>query len=115
MVAPPSSDTAASGTEVEKQERVTIRGRVGKAPRFRTTQKGRLVAQFQLAERDENDQTTWHNIVASDQRAEKVQTDVKSGMPLEVIGYVHEEERQKQDGSQRMDRKVYAVVVKTKL
>src|SRR4051794_13324421 len=49
MTLPDTADAASghpgvSGTpsEQEKQERVTIKGRVGKIPRFRTTGKGRL-------------------------------------------------------------------------
>ncbi len=99
-------------TDDDKQERVTLQGRVGRMPALRTTRTGKTVAQFPLAVRDEQNNTTWHTIVAFDERAKKLQEAVKKGDPVQVIGYKHVKEQQGKDGKLKRVEEIYAVVVK---
>jgi single-strand DNA-binding protein len=96
----------------ERQSRVTLFGRVGAGPRFRTTPKGRLVASFPLAVRESEEQTTWHTIVAFDKRAEQVRESLAKGQALEVIGYLHQRERQLRDGRTKRIEQIYAVAIR---
>ena len=91
--ADPSEPSASTGgTETPEQpgrERLTLAGRVGAAPTLRTTPKGTLVARFPLGAHEESGATTWHTVLAFNQRAEQVRGTVKKGDAVEVIGYRH--------------------------
>lgn len=106
--ATPPQDTSAQ----KEQERVTLVGRVGAAPSFRTSPKGVLIGRFPLAVRESEDKTTWHAILAFGQRATKVQETVRKGEVVEVVGYKHQREKQGRGGRPRTVEEVYAVVVK---
>ena len=89
---PPEPSASTGGTETPEQpgrERLTLAGRVGAAPTVRTTPKGTLVARFPLGVHEDSGATTWHTIIAFNQRAEQVRTSVKRGDAVEVIGYRH--------------------------
>jgi hypothetical protein len=98
----------------EKQQRITIAGRVGKAPHLRTTNSGRVVASFPVAVHNDDGTTTWHTVVAFDARAKKLQETVASGQSIEVIGYLHEREAKTKGGNSKMVQEVYAAVVKSR-
>ncbi len=89
-------------------------GRLGQDPRTRTTPKGTLIASFPLGVKDEADleKTSWHTVLAFRERAQTVHDTLKKGMPVEVIGYVHEREIPRRDGSTRTVEEVYATVIK---
>jgi hypothetical protein len=57
----------------EKDTRLALSGRVGRAPHMRTTSNGRVVATFPLAVHHEDNTTSWHSIVAFDAKALKLQ------------------------------------------
>lgn len=95
-----------------KQERVTLQGRAGRDPHIRTTPNGKTVAQFPLGVKDEENNTTWHTVVAFDKRARKLQEGVKKGDAVQVIGYKHLKELKGKDGKPRTVEEIYAVVVK---
>jgi single-strand DNA-binding protein len=100
--------------EHEQRERLTLSGRVGQNPRFKTTQKGTLVAQFPVAVRDDEQQTTWHRVVAFGDRAEKVRETVQRGQAVEVVGYRHTRTSRTRDGKETTIVEVYATVVRTR-
>src|SRR5258706_3919335 len=55
----------APGENSSETPRVTLRGRLGAEPRFRTTtRRGELVASFPLGVHPDGETTTWHSIVA---------------------------------------------------
>ena len=87
----PPKPSASTGDTPEQRgrERLTLSGRVGAAPTLRTTPKGTLVARFPLGVHEDSGATTWHTILAFNQRAEQVRTSVKKGDAVEVIGYRH--------------------------
>jgi single stranded DNA-binding protein len=93
---------------------VQLAGRLGQDPRIRTTPKGTLIASFPLGVKDEADleKTTWHTVLAFRERAQTVHDTLKKGMPVEVIGYVHERAIPRRDGSTRTVQEVYATVVR---
>ena len=111
---PAPTGEAVPDPEARERPRVQLAGRVGQDPRLRTTPKGTLVAQFPLGVKDEADldKTTWHTVVAFQKRAEQVRDSLKKGDPVEVIGYVHEREIPRRDGTTRTVREVYATVLK---
>jgi len=112
--APTGEQVTAADEEARERARVTLRGRVGAAPRLRTTPKLRLIAQFPLAHRGEDDRTIWTQVVAFDARAEQVRDHVKKGDALEVIGYKHTRSIERRDGSTRDVEEVYATVIKVR-
>jgi single-stranded DNA-binding protein len=95
----------------ERRPRLTLSGRVGANPTVRTTPTGTRIARFPLAVREQAT-TTWHQILAFNARAEQVQASVSKGDAVEVIGYPHEREQRRRDGSVRTVEEVYAVVIK---
>ena len=105
---------AAPAPEARERERVHLAGRVGQDPRLKTTPKGTLVAQFPLGVKAEADidKTTWHTIIAFQKRAEQVRDSLTKGDPVEVIGYVHERQVPRRDGSSRTIQEIYATVIK---
>jgi Single-strand binding protein family len=97
----------------EPQPRVTLFGRLGYAPRFRTTPKGTLVASFAVAMHEEN-RTTWHNVRLFGEKAAKLQEKgYAKGDELEVIGYLHTRERtNSKTGETTPVEEIYAAVVR---
>lgn len=96
-----------------ERERVSLSGRVGSDPSFRTTPKGTLVARFPLAVHGADNSTTWFPVLAFNQRAEQLKDFVKRGMPLDVVGYLHTREARSRNGTPTTIREVYAVTVTT--
>ena len=114
-VGPPApTGEAAPDPEPRERERVQLAGRLGQNPRTRTTPKGTLIASFPLGVKDEADlnKTTWHTILAFRERAAQVKDTLRQGMPVEVIGYRHNREVPRRDGSTRTVHEVYATVIK---
>ena len=99
-----------------EHQRLTLAGRVGATPVFRTPPKGTLVARFPLGVKDaaDLDTTTWHTVLAFNERAEKVRTSVKKGAAVEVVGYRHTREAQTKDGKRRTIEEIYATVGKVR-
>jgi single-strand DNA-binding protein len=93
---------------------VQLSGRLGQDPAIRTTPKGVLVARFPLGIRDEADLTTthWHTVLAFRDRAQWIRDTLTKGMPVEVIGYLHEREIPRRDGTRRTIQEIYATVIK---
>ncbi len=104
---------APAAPESREQERVTLTGRLGQHPRIRTTSKGTLIAQFPLGVKDAADltKTTWHQVVAFQQRAEQVRDTLTKGDAVEVIGYRHARQIPGRTGP-RMVEQIYATVLK---
>ena len=111
---PTPTGEAAPPPEAHEQERLTLAGRLGQDPRIRTTAKGTLVAQFPLGVKADPDldKTTWHTVVAFRQRAEQIRDTLKKGDAVEVIGYRHEREVPRRDGTTRTVQEVWATVIK---
>ena len=111
---PTPTGEAAAATQTREQERLTLAGRLGQDPRIRTTAKGTLVAQFPLGVKQDPDldKTTWHTVVAFRQRAEQVRDTLKKGDAVEVIGYRHERQVPRRDGTTRTVEEVWATVIK---
>jgi hypothetical protein len=113
-VSPNHSETVSPSHQAEdkeKDKRLALSGRVGKAPHIRTTSNGRVVATFPLAVHHE-DNTSWHTIVAFDAKAVKLQETLAKGQEVDVIGYLHERESKTKGGKPKLVQEVYAAVVK---
>jgi len=119
---PASPTTQPEGKETQ-QERISVFGRLATPVRFRTLRNERLVGEFVLAERIDEEQTTFHKVTAFDNAAKKRQlaTTLKSlvdageigkGQPASVVGYLHQVERKKQGGGTRTEEQIYAVSIK---
>jgi len=113
------AETEAATATVEPQERdsdrVTLVGRIGYAPKFRTTPRGTLVGSFSMNVHERpGDQGTWHKIVAFGVRAEKLrESGLGKGDEVQVVGYPHVAERRNQKtGEAKQDTQIYAAVVK---
>ncbi len=109
----PSERPQTAQQEKERRPRLTLTGRVGKAPAMRTTRNGVLIARFPLAVHSEEGETTWHQIVAFNEKAETAQDTLAKGQVVEVIGYLHEREQTTREGKKRRIQEVYAAVIKT--
>lgn len=109
---PVRASEVAPDTVETQAARLSLGGRLGRAPSFRTTRSGRLIATFPLAVRDEAGNTTWHTVLAFDGRAEQLRDQVAKGQYVEVIGYRHQRERTIKSGETRLIEEIYATVVK---
>ena len=107
---PPRSQ---EGSPQPERQRVTLAGRLGASPSFRTTPKGQLLGRFPLAVHDE-DSTRWVQVLAFGQRAEKLrdETRLAKGEQVEVIGYPHPKHSKGKDGKTRVEVEVYATVIR---
>lgn len=102
-----------AGVSKEPELRVTLAGRLGADPSFRTTPKGRLVGKFPLGVRDEADDgtTRWETVLTFDKRAEHVRATLKKGDAVAVIGYRHERQVPGRNGPRTIEE-IYATVVR---
>lgn len=96
----------------QKAERLTLRGRAGTDPSFRTTRNGTAIARFPLAVRDDAGETEWHTVVTFGDRAERLRGLLHRGGVVEVVGYLHEREARTRGGQPRVVRELYAAVVR---
>src|SRR5581483_1933313 len=98
--------------EGRRQERMTLLGRVGAEPRFRTTKNDTLVCTFPLAVHDDAGGTSWHRIVAFGERALRLQDSLQKGQEVEVVGYRHTREgMDRRTGTRRHREEIWAAVV----
>lgn len=98
-------------------DRITVQGRLGADPRFRTTAKsGDLVGSFPLGTHPDVETTTWYTVVVFGDRAKRLQEKgLKKGQPVEVVGYLHAQEgRTRRDGSPETPQ-IYAAAVRTSI
>ena len=91
-----------SAQRKEAAQRITLSGRLGAAPAFRTTPKGVLVCRFPLAVHQDDESTAWHQVLAFGKRAEQLQEKLEKGQRVEVVGYRHEHEVEKRGGGSRL-------------
>jgi single-strand DNA-binding protein len=96
--------------------RVTLIGRVGKAPELHTMESGAKVAGFSLAT-DEGykdkagewvDKTEWHTVKAWRQLAERAERSIKKGTLLYVEGKLSTRKWQDKEGNDRYTTEVVA-------
>lgn len=104
----PEQLIAEKGSE---RQRVTIVGRAGQ-PRFRTTPKGTLILRLPVAVHDGSEKPVWRVVKVFGARAEKLQGTLNKGAGIHAVGYLHQQERTKRDGSVTKTEEIYATVVK---
>lgn len=106
-----------SPAQEQEKERVTIRGRVGKAPVFRmTARRGMLIGSFPLGTHPDLETTVWHSVLVFGDRAQKLQEKgVTRGQEIEVVGYPHEREIINRTGGKKTVTEIYATVIRTTL
>jgi single-strand DNA-binding protein len=96
--------------EKEKKERVSITGRVGRLPSFKTIKTG-LMAKFPLAEHTDTDgsaKTTWHTIVSFGKTAERLRDTLTKGQQITIAGYPHERiTRNPKTGTEKVVTEIY--------
>lgn len=97
-----------------EQERLTIRGRIGAALNFRVTPNGVPIARFPVAVHREDGGTTWETVVVFGEKAERLRGALQKGQTVEVVGYAHDREVRKRDGSVKTVHEIYAAVVRTR-
>ena len=89
--------------------KVTLIGAVGKDPELRYTHSGMAVANFSIAtskkNKEKQDVTQWHNVVAFQKTAELVEQYVKKGSKLYIEGELQYQEYEK-DGERRFATKI---------
>lgn len=89
--------------------KVTLIGAVGRDPEIRYTQAGMAIASFSLAtgkkNKDKEEVTQWHNIVAFQKTAELVEQYVRKGSRLYIEGEIQYQQYEK-DGENRLITKI---------
>lgn len=110
---PAEGQPEAAESKPERQPRLRVVGRVGAPPSFRTTRNGKLVGRFPVAEHD-GDATKWHTVFVFNERAQRLQDALRKGDQVEVVGYVHRQEKTGRDGQPRVVEQVYAAAVKVR-
>jgi len=110
-VAPPPAEQQPQ----DERERVTLHGRVGKAPTFRTTAKrGVLIGSFPLGTHPDLETTVWHTILMFDNRARMLQEkNLAVGEEVEVVGFPHKREIQTPAGESKTVTEIYATAVRS--
>ncbi len=98
--------------EHAEKQRVKLLGRVGREPVFRTTRNDVLIARFPVAVREDDDSTTWHQVLAFNERAKKLAGTLTKGQMVEIVGYQHERKTKTTDGKTKTVQEVYAAVIK---
>ena len=114
-----AQETPANGEHAEN-DRVKVRGRIGSNFSFRTTKENKPVVNFSVAEHpdpSDPDKTVWHNAVMFGDRAEALQKrvdsgELKTGMEVDMVGFIHHAERPRRDGGTQMVEQIYAVSIK---
>ena len=71
------------------------------------------MARFPLGAHEDTGATTWHTVLAFNQRAEQVRTSVKKGDAVEVIGYRHTRDVPGRKGP-RTVQEIYATIIKAR-
>ncbi len=101
----------------DETPRVTLRGRLGAEPHFRTTtRRGELVASFPLGTHPDSETTEWHPIMAFGERAKRLQEHpLAKGQLVEVVGYVHERVGRTRSGDTKITKQIYATAIRTTL
>ncbi|MCC7364839.1 MAG: single-stranded DNA-binding protein [Dehalococcoidia bacterium] len=97
-----------------EHERLTIRGRIGAALNFRVTANGVPIARFPVAVHRDDGGTTWETVVVFGEKAERLRGALQKGQTVEVVGYAHDREVPKRDGSLKTVHEIYAAVVRTR-
>ncbi len=97
-----------------EQERLTVTGRVGAELSFRTTRNGVLIARFPVAVHRDDGSTGWETVVVFAKKAERLRGTLRKGQTVEVVGYAHEREVPRRDGSVKTVHEVYGAVVRTR-
>ncbi len=88
---------------------IILVGNVGKDPEIKTTQTGKLVANFSVATSSgasDKKQTEWHRVVAWEKSAEIVQSYIKKGTMVFVQGQIRTRKWQDKDGSDRWSTEI---------
>jgi single-strand DNA-binding protein len=89
--------------------KVTLIGAVGRDPEMRYTAAGMAIASFSLAtskkNKDKEETTQWHNIVAFQKTAELIEQYVKKGSKLYIEGELQYQEYEK-DGIKKIATKI---------
>jgi hypothetical protein len=109
--APPSAEQQPEN----EHERVILRGRVGRAPTFRTTAKrGVLIGSFPLGTHPDVETTVWHTILMFDNRARALQEkNLAVGEEVEVVGFPHKRDVQTPSGERKTITEIYATAVRS--
>lgn len=101
------------GPETAKGERMTLAGRLGREPIFRTTRNQVLVAKLVLAHRLDDGEVRWCDLYAFRDRAERVRAaNLRTGMFIEAITYRHERTQTTKSGEERRIEEYYVVALK---
>lgn len=110
-----SAPSSAERQPQDERERVTLHGRVGKAPTFRTTAKrGVLIGSFPLGTHPDWDTTIWHTILMFDNRARALQEkNLAVGEEVEVVGFPHKREIETPTGEKKTVTEIYATAVRS--
>ena len=115
------SGAAQEGETTPENTRVKVRGRIGSSFDFRTSKdKGIPIARFSIAEHpdaSDPDKTVWHNGVMFKDHALALQKrveagELRTGMEVDVVGFVHHQEVARREGGTRMIEQIYAVSIK---
>jgi len=115
LMPPSEAPLPAEQQPQEENERVTLRGRVGRAPTFRTTAKrGVLIGSFPLGTHPDLETTVWHTILMFDNRARMLQEkNLTPGEEIEVVGFPHKREIQTPRGENKTVTEIYATAIRS--
>ena len=95
-----------------ERERLTVAGRIGATPSFRTTTNGVVVARFPVAVMGDDEKTTWETVVTFGTKAERLRGAAEKGQRVEVVGYAHTREFRTRDGRLKTVREIYAAAIR---
>lgn len=90
---------------------ITIIGNVGKEPEVRFNSAGKAIATFSVATtygKDDNKQTTWHDVVCFGEQAEQIADNLTKGVRVIVIGRFNKDSYEAKDGTKRTKVEIIA-------
>jgi len=90
---------------------ITVIGNVGKEPEVRFNSAGKAIATFSVATtfgKDDNKQTTWHDVVCFGEQAEQIADNLTKGCRVIVVGRLNKDSYETKDGTKRTKVEIVA-------
>jgi single-strand DNA-binding protein len=90
---------------------ITVIGNIGKEPDVRFNSAGKAIATFSVATtfgKDDNKQTTWHDVVCFGEQAEQIADNLVKGCRVIVVGRLNKDTYEAKDGTKRTKVEIVA-------
>lgn len=117
----PITETPPARSQKGKSDRMEFTGRIGRLPRFHTTQRGKTVGRFPVAEHSkeegQDEVTTWYTVAVFNAIAEALKGQIEAGElsqgdEVKIVGYPQLRNVSDGKGGMKEMEEIFAAVVK---